>query len=191
MLKYVLLATTMCIAAPAFAQETTPADTETPAPAPVTEAAPAASEAAPAAETPAPTDTASAPMPTQPEAQQPVAGATSQPITEPVAPAETVAAAPAPAPAPAAAPATTQDQVAQVVTAEFGTYDKNADGSLDQAEFTAWMTALRTASDPAFAANSAEGQAWLAKAFAAADADKNSGVNATELTSFLTPKPAA
>ena len=106
MLKYILLATSMCIAAPAFAQETTPPDTQMEDQKPVTEAAPAAPEAPPAAEPAAP-----------------VAPANPAPVAEAVVPAATaapVAAAPATPPT----PATSQDQVAQVVTTEFGAYDK-------------------------------------------------------------------
>lgn len=179
MLKYVLLATTMCIASPALAQETPTPDTSqqdrttvtepvTPAepatPAPETQAIPAA-DPAPAAET-----------------------ATAQPVpAEPAQPAEAVAA----TPAPATQPATTQDQVAQVVNSEFATYDKNGDGSLDEAEFGAWMVTLRKAAQPEFVADSAEGKAWVTAAFLQADADKSKTVDAAELTGFLTPKPAA
>lgn len=176
MLKYILLATTMCIAAPAFAQEAPAPDTQTQEPTPVSEPAPAAPEAAPVAE------------PATPATPAPVADAVAAPAPAEPAAAPVAAAAPAPA-----APATSQDQVAQVVTTEFASYDKDASGALDQAEFAAWMVALRKASDPAFAPETPDGQAWLAAAFTQADADKNAGVNATELTSFLTPrmKPAA
>lgn len=182
MLKYVLLATTMCIASPALAQETPTPDTsqqdtttvteqvtpaETATPAPETQAVPAA-DPAPAAET-----------------------ATAQPIpAEPAQPAAETAAA-TPAPAPASQPATTQDQVAQVVNSEFATYDKNGDGALDETEFGAWMVTLRKAAQPEFVADSAEGKAWVTAAFRQADADKSKTVNAAELTGFLTPKPAA
>jgi hypothetical protein len=177
MIKYILLATTMCIASPAFAQETTVPDTQTQDQTPVTE------PVAPVPETPQPAE------PATPATPAPVAEAVAAPApAETAAPAAPVAAA---APATPAAPATSQDQVAQVVTTEFASYDKDADGALNQAEFAAWMVALRKASDPAFAAETPAGQAWLAAAFTQADADKNAGVNATELTSFLTPKPAA
>ncbi len=91
----------------------------------------------------------------------------------------------APAGQVAAQPATTGDQVAAVVDSEFPSYDKNADGDLDRAEFTAWMVALKTASDPATAADSAETKSWVGAAFAQADKDKSTSVTKTELTGFL------
>ncbi|MCW3848676.1 EF-hand domain-containing protein [Sphingomonas sp. LB-2] len=135
-------------------------------------------------------------------------------MTEPVSPAQdapqpaevpkptTAAATPAPAaeaaqarppaqPAPAAQPASQEAQVAQIVNSEFASYDKDGNGSLDQAEFGAWMIALRVRAQPTFVADSPEGKAWVTAAFTQADADKNASVNATELTSFLTPRPAA
>lgn len=82
----------------------------------------------------------------------------------------------------AAAPA----QVAQVVQAEFPTYDKDANGSLDDPEFTAWMGALRKASEPTVDVASAEVQTWIDGAFNTADADKSKTVTQVELTTFLT-----
>lgn len=194
MLKYILLATSMCIAAPAYAQETTPPDTQTQDQTPVSEPAPAAPETPPAAE-PAATPTAANPAPGEtamPAAlAQPVAEAATPATPAPTAPAAQAAAATPAAPAQTPTRATTQDQIAQVVNAEFGNYDKDGNGALDKSEFSTWMVALRKASDPSFAAETPEGQTWLAGAFAQADADKNAGVNATELASFLTPKPAA
>lgn len=153
MLKYILLGTAMCIAAPAMAQETPAPDTQMQDQQPVTEPAPAAQDA---------------PMPAE----------AASPTT--------------PAPATAAAqPASQQDQVATIVNAEFASYDANKDGTLDQAEFATWMVALRVKAQPEFVAESPEGKAWVTAAFTQADKDKNASVNAVELTSFLTPKPAA
>jgi hypothetical protein len=182
MLKYVLLATSMCIAAPAFAQETTTNDTSMQDSNPVAEtAAPEQQPATPAPETQA--------VPAQDPAPASET-ATAQPVTaQPAAPAQPAQA--AAAPAPAQTPATTQDQIAQVVNSEFGTYDKNGDGVLDEAEFGAWMVTLRKAAQPEFVAESAEGKAWVTAAFRQADKDNSKSVNATELTGFLTPKPAA
>ena len=184
MIKHILLATTMCIAVPAFAQETTTPDTQTEPVKPASDPVAAEESTTPAdpvpAVTPAPTDTVAAPQPVQSDQALPAPAAPTQPVAEAT-----------PAPAPAGEPANRADQVAQIVNAEFGTYDRNGDGSLDQAEFSTWIGALRVRAEPSFAADSTEGKAWLTAAFTAADADKNAGVNATELTSFLTPKPAA
>jgi outer membrane biosynthesis protein TonB len=179
MLKHIFLASTVAFAAPAFAQEAPPSDPATvqqtpaapapesvPAPAPVTEATPPA-EAAPAetAQAPAPAqeaapvaETAQAPAP----AQQPTQQAQAQPANDPV-------------------------QVAQVVGNEFRTYDKDANGSLNQAEFGNWMVTLRKASEPSFDGASPAGVTWVGQAFAAADADKDAGVSQSELTRFLSP----
>ena len=186
MLKYILLATSMCIAVPAFAQETTPPDTQAQDQKPVTEPVPAAQDAPQPAEPQTPAN----PAPVE-AAAQPATPAPAAPVAEVAVPAASAQPVAAAQPATPAAPATTQDQVAQIVNLEFPKYDKDANGALDKAEFTAWMVALRKMSDPAFAAETPEGQSWLAAAFTQADADKNAGINAVELTSFLTPKPAA
>jgi len=126
------------------------------------------------------------------------------PVSEPAAPAQdapqpaeatpATPATPAPAtaaaqPAPTAQPAS--QRIAGIVSSEFASYDKNGDGALDQSEFGTWMVALRLKAEPAFAADSPEGKAWVSAAFAQADADKSASVNAAELTAFLTPKSAA
>ena len=84
-----------------------------------------------------------------------------------------------------AQPLATGDQVAQAVEQEFPTYDKNGDGSLDQSEFAAWMTELRTVSDPSVAAGSPDMAAWATQAFATADTDKNAVLSKAELIAFL------
>ena len=94
-------------------------------------------------------------------------------------------------PTPAAQPASQQDQIATIVNSEFPAYDKNGDGALDQTEFASWMLALRVKAQPEFVPDSPEAKAWVTAAFTQADADKSASVNAVELTSFLTPKPAA
>lgn len=208
MLKTVLLATSMLVAAPAFAQETpapeamqsqpqTPPATE-PAPATTDDAAPGTQgsgtvEEAPAA-TPAPATEAAQPTPTAPADAEPAAPAPAQPATTPAQP--DAAATPGPATtgttgagtAAAAQPAATQDQVAQAVSRDFATYDKDGNGMLSDVEFGAWMSALRKTSEPAFVPGSAEANTWLGQAFASADADKSKSVNQAELTTFLTPK---
>lgn len=82
-------------------------------------------------------------------------------------------------------------QIAQVVDQGFPTYDKDADGSLKPEEFSSWMVALRSASEPAFTGQSAADQEWLTRALAAADADKSGGVNKDELKTFLAPAAAS
>lgn len=164
MLKYVLLATSVAIASPAFAQD------------------------APAAETTVPAPASPAPDATPPEADPaaPAQDAAGTPETA-TAPAEATAAA---QPAPAQ-PAATETQVAQVVNSEFAKYDTDKDGALSKTEFDVWMNTLRKASDPAYVAESTEGKTWLTQAFTQADTDKNAKINAVELTAFLTPKPAS
>lgn len=173
MLKTLILATSMLVAIPAFAQDAKPAQT-----APVQEqTAPATQEAAPATDDAAPGQTVEQ-TPAQASAATPPA-ATPQ------------AAAPAAQPATAAAqpaPAATQSQVAEAVGREWATYDKDGDSKLTKAEFGAWMTGLRTAAEPNFKPGTPEAAAWEAQAFTAADADKSASVNKQELTVFLTPK---
>ncbi|OYW24122.1 MULTISPECIES: EF-hand domain-containing protein [unclassified Sphingomonas] len=85
----------------------------------------------------------------------------------------------------AAQPVTAPDQIAQVVKAEFPTYDKDSNGTLNTAEFGAWMVALRSASDKSVTAESKSMKTWTKSAFAQADADKSKSVTKTELTGFL------
>lgn len=164
MLKTFILASTMLVAAPAFAQEAKPAQT-----------APATSETAPATDDAAPASTA-----------EPAAPATAQTSPAPAQPA-TAAAQPAPA---ETAVATSVDQVAQAVDRDWATYDKNGDSALDKTEFTTWMVTLRKAAEPAFVETSPEAKTWETQAFAAADADKSASINKQELTTFMTPKPS-
>lgn len=115
------------------------------------------------------------------------------------APDATMPAEPAPAPAPApdasappaateaapAAAAATPTQIAQIVDKEFPTYDADANGDLNNAEFATWMKKLRAATEPGVDPESADVKTWIGQAFAAADGDKSGAVNKTELTGFL------
>lgn len=198
MLRAVLLTTSVLVAAPAFAQDKPPKETTqtqqqnppaTQAPATTDDAAPGTQgagtvEEAPAA-TPAPATEAAQPTPTQPATPgQPAQPA--QPGTPPqpdAAPGGTAGAGTA-----AAQPAANAAQVAQAVGRDFGTYDKDANGALSDAEFGAWMSALRKASEPAFVPGSPDANVWLGQAFASADVDSSKSVSQVELTAFLTPK---
>jgi hypothetical protein len=194
MLKYVLLATTVAIASPAFAQDA-PAPATTVAPqeapvsepaAPVTDAAPAPAEAAQPTANPQPATAAAQPTPAQPATEAEPAAAAAAPAQPAAAQPATAAALPAPG-----EPATNATQVAAVVTQEFPKYDQDSSGSLDKTEFGTWMVALRKAAQPAFQPGSAEANTWLGQAFTQADTDKNATINQGELTVFLSPKPAA
>lgn len=139
-----------------------PALAQTTAPAADPMAPPAASEPAPAPDTTTPTNPAPAPAPA-PDTSAPTAAAE-------------------PAPSGAAA---TPAQIAQIVEAEFPTYDADTNGDLNEAEFAAWMKKLRAATEPGVDPESADVKTWIGQAFAAADADKSGAVNKTELTGFL------
>lgn len=154
MLKYVLLAGAMTIAAPAIAQT---------APQTGANSTRSATTGAVAPATPATTADAA---PATPQTATDPSTATAQTT----APTEQVA---------------TGSQVAQVVDAEFPTYDKDGDGKLSQTEFSAWMIALKTKTDPTTKAASAETKKWNTAAFAQADTDKSKSVTKEELTGFL------
>jgi hypothetical protein len=81
--------------------------------------------------------------------------------------------------------AATPAQISQIVDQEFPTYDGDGNGSLNDAEFGAWMKKLRVATDPTADPESTEVKAWIGQAYAAADADKSGGVDKAELTAFL------
>ncbi len=208
MFKAVLLATSMLVAAPVFAQDRqvaestqtqpqNPPATQPSAPQPGTtdDAAPGTQgsgtvEEAPAA-TPAPATEAAQPTPSQPATPAQPDAAQPQPAT-PAQPAATpqrnAAAGTTGAGSAATQPASTPAQVAEAVGRDFGSYDKDSSGTLTQAEFGAWVGALRKASEPGFAPGSPEANVWLGQAFAQADADKNKSVSQAEVTAFLTPK---
>lgn len=179
MLKHVLLASAFMISTPVLAQN----QPQTATPQTDTNAAPAQPQtapvpSAPAATAPAP-QTTSAPTSAAPTTPPAPTTAEAQPQT---APAPT---APAPdAQAANSTPANAGAQVAEVVNGEFGTYDKNKNGSLSKTEFGAWMTALRTKADPSVKDDAAN-KSWVAKAFTQADTDKSGSVSKDELTNFL------
>lgn len=116
------------------------------------------------------------------------AAAVAETAPAPAAPVATAQAQPeATTPAPAQQGAVTgAAQIAQVISAEFPTYDGNKDGSLEKAEFGKWMVALKTASDPSTKATDPATVQWVSGAFAQADADKSNNVSQAELTKFLT-----
>ncbi len=174
MIRTIFLASAMTIAAPVLAQTATlPAQTTTTNPAsPMTPAMTGTDQTTVAQGTP--TQTA-------PAQSAPVGTAQTQP-----APATPAATAPtATADATTTAQPASGDQVAQAVDTQFATYDKNADGKLDKTEFSSWMVALKTASDPATKADSPATKKWVGAAFAQADTDKNSSLDKTEVTGFL------
>jgi hypothetical protein len=86
----------------------------------------------------------------------------------------------------AAQPVSGAAQIAQVVSTEFPSYDKDKSGTLNESEFGAWMVALKEKSDPSTKPDSPATKAWVDKAFASADKDKNKSLSKAELTSFLT-----
>ena len=193
MFRAILLTTSMLVAAPVFAQDKPATETKktqqqtppaTQAPATADDKAPGTQgagtvEEAPAA-TPAPATEAAQPTPTQP----------ATPGQPGAAPAPDAAAGGTTGAGTAAAqPAANGAQVAQAVGRDFDTYDKDSNGALSDAEFGAWMSTLRKASEPAFVPGSPDANVWLGQAFASADADKNKSVSQVELTTFLTPKP--
>lgn len=136
-----------------------------------------------------------APTPTPAPMSDPAAADTATPMTDtPAAPAAAPNPATSPAPAPTPQPQTAQagaaqpaapggDQVATIVESEFATYDKDANGSLNKIEFTAWMDALK-AKAPNAASKPADPK-WNDAAFAQADSDKSTSVSKQELAGFL------
>lgn len=121
------------------------------------------------------------------------------PVATPEAPAAPVAE-PAPAPVdPSAAPAAPQpvvaaeptkaQQVAQIVDAEFPSYDGDGDGNLTKPEFTKWIIAMRDAAQNQGAELPALDQPakekWASAAFTTADTDKSRKISKVEMSSFL------
>lgn len=193
MLKTILLASAMAVTVPAMAQDM-PQQTSSPS-----TTVPAQDNTVPTTtdstlqQTPQQTPTtqgapiAGAPV-TDPVATQQAAAPTSDQLATPTdpaastAPAETASATPTPA---TGAPVTGESQIAQVVSTEFPTYDKNADKALDKAEFGQWMVALKSASDPTTKPTDPATKKWVDGAFASADTDKSKTVTQTELTTYL------
>jgi hypothetical protein len=158
MIKSILLATAMTVAAPAFAQAAAPAQTT----APTTQTAPVGS-----ATTSADPSTSAAPMQAAPVAEPDPTTQTAQTTAEAGQPAS-------------------GDQIAQIIEAEFPKYDKDGKGQLNEKQFGDWMVALRSASEPGVTADKPEVKSWVKQAFASADADKSKAVTKAELTKFLT-----
>lgn len=171
MIKSILLAGAVMISAPVLAQEA-PAQETPPAPA----EQPAQPAEAPVA-TEQPAETAQQPQEATP--------------AEPAAPAEQPAQTAEQQPAPQGQQPANATQIAAVVDQGFPTYDKDADGSLKAEEFSSWMVALRSASEPAFKGESAADKKWLSAALTQADTDKSGGVNKDELKTFLAPAAAS
>lgn len=139
---------------------------------------PALAKTVPAPDQSAPSSMATAPAAPQ-TAPAPAAPAPNAPAANPT-PADPAIAAAQPAPN-----ASGGDQVAAVVGKEFPTYDKDSNGTLSKAEFTAWMLALKSASDPSVKATDPATKAWMTQAFVQADSDKSKSVSKDELTNFL------
>jgi hypothetical protein len=183
MLKQVLLASAVMIAAPVFAQDATqttatPQSTQT---TPPVESADPAAAAPTTGATPATPDASMAQdSTTAPAAQAPTAPATPSTATDTSTQSSTTTAS-----ADTAQPANGGGQVGSIVNAEFASYDKNADGDLDQTEFGAWMIALKKASDPATKDTDPATKTWANGAFASADTDKSKKVTKEELTKYL------
>lgn len=102
---------------------------------------------------------------------------------------------PAPAPAPAQAdPATpapapsapSNPQVVTFVDQQFPIADADKDGKVTAAEFTAWITALKTAEQQkAGQVDAAAARTYAEKALAKADGDKDGTLTKTELVKFF------
>lgn len=74
------------------------------------------------------------------------------------------------------------DHVSTIVRAEFAAYDKDGNGTLEKAEFTAWMDALKARAPDGGKPSS---ETWNNAAFAKADKDESTTVSRDELTRFL------
>ncbi len=99
------------------------------------------------------------------------------------APAAPASAAPAPAQAPATPPS---PQVVTFVDQQFPLADANHDGTVTAAEFTAWITSLKTAEQQkAGQVDAAAAQAYASGALAKADTDKDGTLTKTELVKFF------
>ena len=169
MMKTMLMIGAAAISFPALAQSVDPMADDSMAPPTQTEPLP---DPAPVPDdsTYPPAEPAPAPEPVPDTDTPPVDGAPpADPISEP-------------APSGAAA---TPTQIAQIVDQEFPTYDGDASGELNEAEFSAWMKKLRAATDPTVDVESEEVKSWIGQAWTVADADASGGVNKDELTAFL------
>ncbi|GEM_PF-1572446 len=90
----------------------------------------------------------------------------------------------APGPVESAPPDASQPvPAAQIVDQEFGTYDLDKNGQLDEGEFTAWVSKLRKPS--ADGAPQEDAQSWATSLFARADTDADKQISKAEMTSLL------
>lgn len=78
----------------------------------------------------------------------------------------------------------TPDQVKAVIEQQFTGYDLDSSGTLDKAEFAAWMNALKARAPGGRVAAQADPR-WNDAAFRRADADRSASVTRQELASFL------
>lgn len=81
-----------------------------------------------------------------------------------------------------AAAAAGTDHVSTIVDAEFASYDKDGSGTLEKAEFIAWMDAMKARAPERKKPGS---DTWNNAAFAQADKDKSTSLSKDELTGFL------
>ena len=157
MLKFIITASALVVAAPAIAQ--TAQDQQ--------QSAPKTATSAPAT------------------VSTPVQDSTITPTSEPAATRPATVAAEADPAATATAQPATGDTVAQVVDSGWSTYDANGDGKLNESEFAAWMNKVRADSDPKLDPASPAARKWNEGAFAQADTNKNKTLSKAELTAFL------
>lgn len=116
-------------------------------------------------------------------AQNQPAGAEGAQVPAPAAPATAPGAAAPAAPAPATPPNPT---VVAFVDQQFPTADANKDGTVTAAEFTAWITNLKTAEQQkAGQADPAAAKTYADNALAKADSDKDGNLTKTELVKFF------
>ena len=148
--------------------------------------------AAMAISAPAFAQTQTTPAPAAPAQVAPAPTTTAAPVADPAGPAAdaTAAAPPTAADTTAAAPAPKAEQVASAIDDQFTTYDKDANGKLNEVEFSAWMVALKSQADPKTDANAPATKKWNKAAFAQADKDKSKSLSKDEVASFLTPASA-
>lgn len=164
MLKSLMLASAIAIAAPALAQTTGPTGAKTP---------PNGASAATGPTTAVTNQT----TPTTPSTAQTTPATPATPVTAD----QTTPATPGTA---TEAPANAADTVAQLVERDWAKYDNNSDGVLSKEEFGMWMAAIRSKNR---AANEKpeDVTAWTDAAFAQADKDKSGSLTKPELEGFL------
>lgn len=93
---------------------------------------------------------------------------------------------PSASPPPAAAPQPTAADVGRLVQAEFPARDSDRNGSLNQAEFSAWLgELLARAPGQASPPSAADLEARTAAAFTRADSDRNRAISPDEMTALL------